>query len=151
MQQSSKYLWLLKSTFWSDAVYFRSAFHTPYGFGKLVRSLDFLKSSQCRGRTSSSQAEQQFTKVRDRFPLFSSQPADKPQLLAPHDETSTPCLNQSACHSWSGASPLMLEQCRRRYNSIPLSGRQREGKSVLRLSLPWEYLKQNIPCIQKSC
>lgn len=44
-----KYLWPWKSTFWSDAVHFTSAFHIPYSLGMLAGSLEVFTSSQCRG------------------------------------------------------------------------------------------------------
>lgn len=153
LQQSSKYLWLLKSTFWSDAVYFRSAFRTAYGLGKSVRSPEFLKSSRCRGRTSSSQTEQQFAKVRNAlFPVLLSASRQTTALGSArqnkHPLPQSICLTVTAgaepLHN-AGATPKEVQQ------HPPLCRRQWEGKSVLRISLSWEYVKQNIPRMQKSC
>lgn len=129
----------LKSPSWPDAVHFRSALHTPYSLGKLVRSLSssnplklFPSRATLREEVSS--------------PLFSQQAA-KPWL--PRAERAAPA---SVCLT-AGVEPLCgagarLEQIQQH---PLLSLRQWEGKSVLRIFLSWEYLKQNIPHTQEPC
>lgn len=111
MQQSSKYLWLLKSTFWSDAACFRSAFQELHSLGKLVGILEFLKCSRCRKRTKASPAEQHVPLGRRRHTsILQARPGEAHFLLSQKLQgkglnPSWHCLQCVPCSSHAHTAP----------------------------------------------